>query len=499
MLRKIRAVLKIGIIESGQGSLRDNGVMGLIINILSCLVTTLLPFLLFFFKVFGENWGIIWYAHFAIFFEIIGVLIANDRELTDYRSMSLFPLNMIEVLFLRFIRKFLNPISLFSTTLFIVSVFLGTKLKSVHLPTSVIVLCLIISIISLLILCEDVCLWKEKCGAKNILSIIPMILAAVLGVLPFCLHGKGSPVVILMQRCRGNSAWLCATALAVFFALYIICAKLPQRFFDKFKYVKNEVSHFNLVCAIISLLPVNRQLKQLMIKDYKVMIRNNFVLIFDIVLWVVFAWVITKIPGSGNIIPNEWMALCYAGVVMQIYSAILQKPFAGDAYSGWITLLSPVKRKYILLSKNLVILISNVFWFIPMSVFVAIISDDFTIEKCGLWFFMYLCLSFPMATALNSGIISTKMRKKVDGKKAFLRTVWSFVLKLIFYAIVITTSIIYQMVMDYSQKLAHLLWVIIIPLCIIFAFIWAMGLESQGKKINKYTQAITENLAVSKG
>ena len=33
----------------------------------------------------------------------------------------------------------------------------------------------------------------------------------------------------------------------------------------------------------------------------------------------------------------------------------------------------------------------------------------------------------------------------------------------------------------------------------IMIFIWAMSLEGQGKKINKYTQAITENLAISKG
>ena len=498
MLQKIKQILKIGIIESGQGSLRDNGPVGLIINILSCLVSTLLPFLLFYFKVFGESWGIIWYAHFAIFFELAGVMIADDRELTDYKSMSLFPMGMGQVLFLRFLRKFLNPISLISTSLFIASVFLGIKYEA-KIPAYLVIICLIVSVIALLLICEVACLWKEKCGRKNIINIVATIIVIILGVLPFFLHGKASAVVILLQRCRGKTCWLSAIALVLALAAYITVGKIPQRFFDRFKSVKNEVSHFNLVCSAIHALPIKRQLKWLMIKDYKVMLRNNITLIINVVIWVLISWGITKIPlGQTSVyFKNEWLSLCYAGIIIQIYSTILQKPFAGDSFSGWITLLSPVDRKYILLSKDLVVLISNVFWFIPMSVFAFIISDDFTAEKCALWLVMYMCISFPLAMILNKSIVTLKMKMKTDGKKAILKAVGSFMLKMVLYIVVITISIIYQILMD--SKYIHLIWFAVVPLCIIMIFIWAMSLEGQGKKINKYTQAITENLAISKG
>ena len=132
-----------------------------------------------------------------------------------------------------------------------------------------------------------------------------------------------------------------------------------------------------------------------------------------------------------------------------------------------------------------------------MSAFAFIISDDFTAEKCALWLVMYMCISFPLAMILNKSIVTVKMKMKTDGKKAILKAVGSFMLKMVLYIVVITISIIYQILMD--SKYIHLIWFAVVPLCIIMIFIWAMSLEGQGKKINKYTQAITENLAISKG
>ena len=86
MKRKIKAVVDIGITESFRAPLRDHGIGGLLVNWVLNLIPVLVPFFLLYFRVI-KGYGIGWYIHFAVFFEVIALLVSGEKEITDYTSM----------------------------------------------------------------------------------------------------------------------------------------------------------------------------------------------------------------------------------------------------------------------------------------------------------------------------------------------------------------------------------------------------------------------------
>ena len=493
MKNRIKAVIDIGFIESFKAPLRDNGAGGLIIYWILNLIPTVVPFLLLLFEVIN-GYRIGWYIHFAIFFECIALLVSNEKEMCDYKAMAQFPLSAGEVLLLRVIRRFVNPVSLLSTGLFIASIVL-TCLDMARRPLCVIgIVCVTIAYI---VIFEDVQLWKEKAGKGNILNNILIIIAAAMGVLPF-FFGKIYSVVYLSYAVMHSHRYLGFVALIISLAGYWIILKIPQRFLDGFYRDSSEISTSNVIVKLINALP-DSALKQLVMKDYRVMLHSNIGLIINIAIWVVIAYFMTKYAVKADIpsyLKNEFTALCYVGVIIQIYSNILSRPFAGDSYSGWVTLLSPVPRKYILLSKDIVVLLSCVIFFVPMSVFLYFKSTGTTLKTIGLWFILYLCYAFIMAMILNRNLVTTKMKAVRNGKrKAAASAVLDFIKRLFIYAAAIMIGVAFQALID--SKYASLSLFITLPVLIILVFSWYMGLEAQVKYINKYTQSITQALVIS--
>ena len=158
MKRKIKAVVDIGITESFRAPLRDHGVGGVLINWVLNLIPVLVPFFLLYFHVI-KGYGIGWYIHFAVFFEVIALLVSGEKEITDYTSMAQFPVSAGEVLFLRTVRRFINPSSLVATAFFIASIVLSyTRFFKDPLH----IIGIITMIAAYLVIFEDVQLWKEK-------------------------------------------------------------------------------------------------------------------------------------------------------------------------------------------------------------------------------------------------------------------------------------------------------------------------------------------------
>ena len=493
MLKRIKAVLNIGIIESFKAPVRNLGVLGLIIDWGISLATTVLPFCLFLFGAIA-GLGIGWYVHFAIFFEICTLLIANEREITDYRSLSQFPLTSSQVLLLRMVRRFINPTALLSTGLFIASLIITYK-GFFNKPTAII--SLIITTIAVFICLEDVQLWKEKAGKGNIINSIFIVIFLAAGIAPF-FAGRGFSPILIAYAVMNNHWWWCFATLAISVIAYFAIIKIPQSSLDGLRKEKTASTSTNIIVKAINAIPSSSPLKQLIIKDYRLMMRSNIALLINVAIWVLLSWLFTKNVDFSSMpyLRNEWVALCYAGVIVQIYGTMLTHPFAGDSYGAWVTLLSPIPRKLILLSKNIVIIIAGVLLFVPMSVFVFKIGSDFTIKKMFMWLVLYLAFAFIMSILLNRSLVSTKMKMIKKGKRnALVNALLELAGKLMFYAVAILISIMYQIIMD--SKYSAIAWVISVPLLIISAFIWYFNLESQVKYINKYTQGITESLVIS--
>lgn len=493
MFKKIKSVLNIGIIESFKAPIRNYGVGGLLINWLISCTSTVLPFCLFLFHVIG-NYKIGWYVHFAVFFECIALLVSNEKEITDYRSLAQFPLNAHQVLLLRFIRRFINPVSLLSSGLLIASVILTYR----NLLTSAsAVICAVVTTVSIFIALEDIQLWKEKAGKGNIINSIFIVIFAVAGILPF-FTSRSCSIVFLVYAVMKHNWWWCFVYAAIAVAAYIVILKIPQNLLDRYRKDKSEVTTSNLIVKIINAVPSRSALKQLVIKDYRIMLRSNIVLMINVAIWVLLSWLLTKNINFDQMpyLRNEWVALCYAGVIVQIYATMLTHPFAGDSYGAWVTLLSPVPRKLILLSKNIVVLTAAVLLFIPMSIFVYKIGVGFTFTKLAMWFVLYLAFAFAMCIMLNRSLVTTNMKAIKRGKRrALTNALIEFGGKFIFYAAAVLISIFYQIIID--TKYSVLAWAISVPLLIIAAFIWYMNLENQVEYINKYTQGITESLVIS--
>lgn len=493
MNRKIKAIVNIGITESVRSPLRDKGVGGLLIYWLLNMVTTVLPFCLLLFGALG-NFRIGWYIHFAVFFECIMLLISNEKEITDYRSMAQFPISAAKVLFLRFIRRFLNPLSLLSTGLFIASIII-TYRSMFSSPLRLLgIICITIGF---LIIFEDVQLWKEKAGKGNLFNNILIVIAVILAVAPF-FFGKQYSVVYLPYASMCNHWYFGFIPLAASIGAYVIILKIPQRFLDRFCHDTSEISTSNIIIKGINALPGNKPLKQLIMKDYRVMLHSNIGLLVNIALWVLISWLLTKFQDNSATpyLKNEFTALCYSGVVVQILATILSRPFAGDSYSAWVTLLSPVPRKYILISKDIVVLIACVVYFIPMSIFVAFTSHGIPFKTILMWFVLYMCYAFVMAIMLNHNIVTTKMKAIRNGKhKAFVNAAIEFLWRLLAYAAAVMIAVAFQALMD--SKYSVIVWFICVPVLIILVFCWYMGLDGQVKYINKYTQSITQSLVLS--
>ena len=494
MNNKLKAVINIGFIESFRAPLRDNGIGGLIAYWILNLIPTVVPFLLLLFEVI-KGYRIGWYIHFAVFFECIALLVSNEKEICDYKSMAQFPLNANEVFVLRLIRRFVNPISLLATGLFIASIVITCKDM---LSNPLCVIGIVFMSATYLVIFEDVQLWKEKAGKGNVLNNILVVIAVAMGVLPF-FFGKVYSVVYLSFAALHSHWYIGIIALAISIAGYFIILKISQRFLDGFYKDSSEISTSNIVVKLINAFP-DSALKQLIMKDYRVMLHSNIGLTINIVLWVVIAYFITKYTVTATVpsyLKNEFTALCYVGVIIQIYSNILSRPFAGDSYSGWVTLLSPVPRKYILLSKDIVVLISCVVFYVPMSIFIYFYKgSDATLKTIGLWFILYLCYAFIMAMILNRNLVTTKMKAVKNGKrKAAVSAILDFIKRLFVYAGAIMIGVAFQALMD--SRYASLSLFITLPILVILVFSWYIGLEAQVKYINKYSQSITEALVVS--
>lgn len=494
MKNKLRAVIDIGITESFRAPLRDNGIGGLIAYWILNLIPTVVPFILLLLEVI-KGYGIDWYIHFAVFFECIALLVSNEKEICDYKSMAQFPLSANEVFILRMIRRFVNPVSLLATGLFFASIVLFCK-DMFSNPLCVIGIVLVS--ISYLVIFEDVQLWKEKAGKGNVLNKILIFIASAMGVLPFFL-GRGYSVVYLSFAALHSHWYIGIIALALSVAGYFIILKISQRFLDGFYKDSSEISTSNIVVKLINAFP-DSALKQLIMKDYRVMLHSNIGLAINIVIWVVIAYFITKYTVNASVpayLKNEFTALCFVGVIIQIYSNILSRPFAGDSYSGWVTLLSPVPRKYILLSKDIVVLISCVIFYVPMSIFIYFFKgSNATLKTIGLWFILYLCYAFIMAMMLNRNLVTTKMKAVKNGKrKAAVSAILDFLKRLLIYAGAIMIGVAFQALMD--SRYASLSLFITLPILVILIFCWYIGLEAQVKYINKYSQSITQALVIS--
>ena len=493
MKRKIKAVVDIGITESFRAPLRDHGIGGLLVNWVLNLIPVLVPFFLLYFRVI-KGYGIGWYIHFAVFFEVIALLVSGEKEITDYTSMAQFPVSAGEVLFLRTVRRFINPSSLVATAFFIASIVISyTRFFKDPLH----IIGIITMIAAYLVVFEDVQLWKEKAGKGNLLTKILTVIAVAMGVLPFFL-GKQYTIIYWSFNPLHSHWYMGLIALAISIGGYALIVKIPRKRLERFVHDSASVSTSNIVVKIINALP-GGALKQLIMKDYRVMLHSNISLIISIAIWVVIAWFMTKYQAKMDLpayLDHEFIALCYVGVIIQIYSNILSRPFAGDSYSAWVTLLSPVPRKYILLSKDIVVLIACVIFFIPMSIYLHFWGGGISFKQIGLWFLLFLCFAFVMAIMLNRNLVTTKMKIIKNGKrKAAVNAILDFVKRLFIYAIAILIGVGFQALLD--SKYAFLSLFITVPVLIILVFSWYIGLEAQVKYINKYTQSITQALVLS--
>jgi len=287
-------------------------------------------------------------------------------------------------------------------------------------------------------------------------------------------------------------------ALALSIGAYILILKFPRKILERFAHNKASVSTSNIVVKIINTLP-GGALKQLIMKDYRVMLQSNIGLCVSIAIWVVIAWFMTKYQAKLDLpayLDHEFIALCYTGVIIQIYSNILSRPFAGDSYSAWVTLLSPVPRKYILLSKDIVVLLACVIFFIPMSIYLHFWGGGVSFKQMGLWFLLYLCYAFVMAMILNRNLVTTKMKMIKSGKrKAIVNAIIDFIKRIFIYGAAILIGVGFQALLD--SRYANLSLFITLPMLVILVFCWYIGLEAQVKYINKYTQSITQSLVLS--
>lgn len=492
MKRKIKAVIDIGIIESFRAPLRDHGVGGLIVSWILNLIPIVAPFLILYFRVIN-GYGIGWYIHFAVFFEVIALLVSGEKEITDYTSMAQFPVSAGEVLFLRTVRRFINPASFVATAFFIASIVISyTRFFQDPLH--------IIGVLSMsaayLIVFEDVQLWKEKAGKGNLINKILIVIASAMGVLPF-FFGKIYSIIYWSFNPLHSHWYLGLIALAISIGAYVLIVRIPRKFLERFVHDSASVSSGNIIVKLINTLP-GGALKQLIMKDYRVMLQSNIGMIISIAIWVAIAWFMTKYQAKLDLpayLDHEFIALCYIGVIIQIYSNILSRPFAGDSYSAWVTLLSPVPRKYILLSKDIVILIACVVFFVPMSVYLYFWAGV-TFKQIGLWFLLFLCFAFAMAMMLNRNLVTTKMKMIKHGKrKAAVNAILDFIKRIFIYAGAIMIGVAFQALLD--SRYASLSIFITVPMLVILIFCWYIGMEAQVKYINKYTQSITQSLVLS--
>ena len=493
MIRRIKAVIKIGTIESLRAPLRDHGAGGLIANWFFNLMPIIAPFLLFYFRVINHM-GIAWYIHFAVFFECIALLVSNEKEICDYASLAQFPLSAKQVLFLRTVRRFCNPSSFVATAFFIAGVVLSYR---AYFGDILHIIGVVGMIAAYFILFEDIQLWKEKAGKGNLLNKLLIVAAAAMAVLPFFL-GKLYTVIYWSFTPLHSHWYLGLIAPVLSMLLYAGLVKLPKRFLERFVHDASAVSTSNVIVKLINALP-GGALKQLIMKDYRLMLHSNIGLLINIALWVVIAWFMTKYQAKLDLpayLQHEFTALCFVGVIIQIYSNVLSRPFAGDSYSAWVTLLSPVPRKYILLSKDIVILIACAVFFVPISVYLHFWGGGLTLKQAGLWFLLYLCYAFIMAMILNRHLVTTKMKAIKNGKrKAAVNAVLDFFRRLLVYAAAIMIGVAFQALLD--SRYASLSLFITLPVLVILVFCWYIGLEAQVKYINKYTQSITEALVLS--
>lgn len=492
MKRKIKAIIDIGIIEAFRAPLRDHGVGGLLVSWLLNLIPVVVPFFVLYFGAI-KGYGIAWYIHFAVFFEVIALLASNEKEITDYTSMSQFPVSAGEVLFLRTVRRFINPSSLVATAFFIASIVLSFG-RFFHDPLHIIGI--VTLIMAYLVVFEDVQLWKEKAGKGNLLNHILILIATAMGVLPF-FFGKYYTIIFWSFNPLHSHWYLGLIALAISIGAYVLILKIPRKFLERFVHDASGVSGGNIIVKLIGRLP-GGALKQLIMKDYRVMLHSNIGLAINIALWVVIAWFMTKYQAKLDLpayLDHEFTALCYVGVIIQIYSNILSRPFAGDSYSAWVTLLSPVPRKYILLSKDIVVLLACVVFFVPMSLYLHIWGGGLSWQQIGLWFLLFLCFAFIMAMMLNRNLVTTKMKIIRNGKrKAAVNAIIDFIKRLFIYAAAILIGVAFQALLD--SKYAFLSLFITVPMLVILVFSWYIGLEAQVKYINKYTQSITQALVL---
>ena len=493
MRRRIKAVIEIGAIESFRAPLRDHGVGGLLVNWLLNLIPIFAPFFLLFFHVI-KGFGIAWYIHFAVFFECIALLVSSEKEICDYKSMAQFPLSAAQVLFLRTVRRFLNPSSFVATAVFIAGIVLSFPYYFGDVLHLIGVICVTLGF---LILFEDIQLWREKAGKGNLWNKIFILIAAAAGVLPFFLGARYS-IVFWAYKPLYSHWYLGVIALSLSLLAYILIVKLPQKMLDRFYQDGAGISTSNLIVKAINALP-GGALKQLVMKDYRVMLHSNIGLCISIALWVVIAWFMTKYQAKLDLpayLNHEFTALCFVGVIIQIYSNILSRPFAGDSYSAWVTLLSPVPRKYILLSKDIVVLLACVVFYVPMCIYLHFWGGGLSFKQAALWFLLYLCYAFIMAMILNRNLVTTKMKAIRNGKrKAAVNAILDFVRRLFVYAAAIMIGVAFQALLD--SRYASLSLFLTLPILIILIFSWYIGLEAQVKYINKYTQSITEALVLS--
>ena len=493
MRRRIKAVIDIGAIESFRAPLRDHGIGGLLANWILNLIPVLVPFFLLFFHVI-KGFGIAWYIHFAVFFECLALLISSEKEICDYASMAQFPLSASQVLFLRTVRRFLNPSSFVATAFFIAGIvisfprYFGDVLHIIGIVTMT---------AGYLVLFEDIQLWREKAGKNNLFNKLFILIAAAMGVLPFFLGSRYS--VIYWSYMPLHSHWYIGpAALLLSILAYILLVKIPKRLLVRFDRHGAGVSSSNIIVKFINIFP-GGALKQLIMKDYRLMLQSNIGLCVNIALWVVIAWFMTKYQAKLDLpayLQHEFTALCFVGVIIQIYSNILSRPFAGDSYGAWVTLLSPVPRKYILLSKDIVVLIACTVFYVPMCIYLHFWGGGLTAKQAGLWFLLYLCYAFIMAMILNRNLVTTKMKAIKKGKrKAAVNAILDFVKRLFMYGAAIMIGVAFQALLD--SRYASLSLFITLPVLVILVFCWYIGLEAQVKYINKYTQSITQALVLS--
>ena len=125
-----------------------------------------------------------------------------------------------------------------------------------------------------LIVFEDVQLWREKAGKSNLFNKIFIVVAAAMAVLPF-FFGKYYTIIFWSYNPLQSHWYMGLIALALSIGGYALILKIPRKLLERFRHDSAAVSTSNIIVKIINALP-GGALKQLIMKDYRVMLHSTF-------------------------------------------------------------------------------------------------------------------------------------------------------------------------------------------------------------------------------